>query len=214
VLALLLGKFVLLGIWTAYISCIIVVSMSALKRPVKRSTPRKVYLFFQKLLLLIYVAIAVNQVGIVISFFCQINFGIGLFFYLFILSVYLGLLSSEAVRILSGKMATNTGYYSEKGAPTRILRENLCPLCGDEFYDEIKLTCGHSYHAACIKGWSFLAKREFCPMCRENVPIKNLITDKWMRGEIYFSDFLGLMRNFIVVASFIFVLYLCFPWLY
>ncbi|KAG0437403.1 RING finger protein [Dictyocoela muelleri] len=213
-LAFLCKKFIFLEMWIFYMSFIVFITSLALNRPVRRSTPRKIYLFFHKLFQIIYFSIASCQIGIVCSFFFKVRFGLGIFLYLFIISIYLGLLSSEVIKILSGKMAVNTGYYSEKGAPTRVLRENLCSLCGDEFYDDLKLPCEHSYHKACIKGWSFMAKREFCPLCRENIAVKDFITDKWMRGEIYFRNFLDIMRNFILVACFISMTFSYFSWLY
>lgn len=80
-----------------------------------------------------------------------------------------------------------TQYYTPHGMPTRTLEPGVCAVCGNPqlvpegeegiIENTYRLSCGHTFHEFCIRGWCIVGKKQTCPYCKEKVWI-------WM-GSIY-----------------------------
>lgn len=91
-------------------------------------------------------------------------------------------------------------YFTHEGIPKRKLELGICAVCGDEihtiasnyantnyqriFYiiNEIDvadeksytLSCNHTFHEFCIRGWCVVGKLQTCPYCKEKVDLKQM----------------------------------------
>ena len=46
--------------------------------------------------------------------------------------------------------------------------DNLCMICSNKLYDNVKLKCNHEYHYNCINEWYIRTLKIECPYCRQN----------------------------------------------
>jgi RING finger protein 121 len=62
-----------------------------------------------------------------------------------------------------------------------------------------KLECGHYFHEFCLKGWSIIGKKEYCPVCKEKVNIKDhLSKNPWETDSVAWIQFLDIVRYVLV----------------
>jgi len=62
-----------------------------------------------------------------------------------------------------------------------------------------KLTCGHQFHEACIRGWTMVGKKNICPQCSEKVELGKLFaTNPWEKGSVAWAQILDIVRYFVV----------------
>ena len=63
--------------------------------------------------------------------------------------------------------------------PTRTLEPGVCAVCGNPqlvpegeegiIENTYRLSCGHTFHEFCIRGWCIVGKKQICPYCKEKV---------------------------------------------
>jgi len=88
-------------------------------------------------------------------------------------------------------MATSMGYGKKVKMPQRGYDPTVCLLCNDPLSNNwalmnssiqsqhvnhastaertVELSCGHSFHDFCIRGWTIVGKKDTCPYCSEKV---------------------------------------------
>ncbi|PSN37095.1 hypothetical protein C0J52_21565 [Blattella germanica] len=52
------------------------------------------------------------------------------------------------------------------GSPEKVYNKETCPICLDDMNKLVVLSCGHQYHACCIKELKGDARK--CPICRKS----------------------------------------------
>jgi len=83
------------------------------------------------------------------------------------------------------------GYGKKVKMPQRGYDPTVCLLCNDPLSNNwalmnssiqsqhvnhastaertVELSCGHSFHDFCIRGWTIVGKKDTCPYCSEKV---------------------------------------------
>jgi hypothetical protein len=60
-----------------------------------------------------------------------------------------------------------------------------------------QLSCKHSFHELCIRGWTIVGKKDVCPVCNEKVDLRHLYADRpWETQNL--SWWVGLWRGWVV----------------
>ncbi|KAI3388983.1 hypothetical protein SNEBB_006640 [Seison nebaliae] len=57
-----------------------------------------------------------------------------------------------------------------------------------------KLSCGHTFHEFCIRGWCMIGKKETCPYCSERVDLQRLFPTHWAKAEQMYGNLLDFLR--------------------
>ncbi|KAI8893989.1 hypothetical protein BC833DRAFT_606603 [Globomyces pollinis-pini] len=214
------GYYRFIFIWTCFSIVNGYICKRALESPMKSSTPRLVYYWFQKVYDVSYFLGGVAYFIILFAFFhIPMIFGfspdteadifmngISLMFY----ALYFGTLGRDCVDRLSDKMATTMGYYSRTGFPKKHLRENMCAICGEITKGSKetlhRLNCHHTYHEVCIRGWTIVGKKDVCPYCKEKVDLNTFKTNSWDTTQVFYLNLLDAMRYILVWNPIVFLL--------
>lgn len=176
-------SWIMLVLWMVYLSVIIYYLRFSKK-------PYLLFSFFCTFLRSLYIAIFVSQILLLVLFLS----GVGIFFPLlaFVVSIYFAALSRESVRFLS-----SIAYLPQS------IPKDSCFICIKKLTDKTyTLSCGHSFHSGCIKGWVLIGKKNYCPYCNTHVESMNL---SFMEEKFeFFSSLLDYTKNFIVFLLFMY----------
>ncbi|GAB1608218.1 RING finger protein 121-like [Argonauta hians] len=82
--------------------------------------------------------------------------------------------------------------------------DNVRPVVATEKI--CKLTCGHSFHEFCIRGWCIVGKKQTCPYCKEKVDLKRMFPSPWERPHVLYGNLLDWIRYLVVWQPVIIVL--------
>ncbi|ETN80187.1 zinc finger, C3HC4 type [Necator americanus] len=163
--------------------------------PAKPSVFRLVYkwfLFLHKLsyvlgvagyIIMIFTLMGLNFIFGLQSTTCM-DAGILLLFY----GLYYGVLGRDFAHICTDRMACKIGYYTHDGLPKKHLDDGVCAVCDSRLVGSIsdteeedveeektyRLSCGHTFHEFCIRGWVVVGKLQTCPYCKEKVDLKRM----------------------------------------
>lgn len=198
-------------VWTIFSIITGFVSYKATRKPIAGTTPRLVYKWF----LLVYkVSYGVGLVGyfvIMCTLFglnillmikpqTSMDFGLLMLFY----GLYLGVVGRDFAEVCADKMASQIGYYTSTGLPSRKLEPGVCAVCGNKIIvmdnaDAIvektyQLTCDHIFHEFCIRGWCIVGKKQTCPYCKEKVDLKRMFPSPWERPHVLYGNLLDWIR--------------------
>lgn len=152
--------------------------------------PYMLFRFFCVFLRSMYVCIFASQVLLLAFFLLRYSITVPLL--LFVISVYFSTLSKESVHFL-----TSVIYLPH------TIPKGSCFICIKKISKGIyTLSCSHSFHSDCIKGWVLLGKRSYCPHCNEHIGSMNLsfVEEKFE----FFNSILDYARNFIVFILFVY----------
>lgn len=69
---------------------------------------------------------------------------------------------------------------------------NSRTLDGEE--DTHTLSCGHTFHEYCVRGWIILGKKQTCPYCSEKVNTKALTAHPWEKYNHMYAQLLEWIR--------------------
>lgn len=70
----------------------------------------------------------------------------------------------------------------------------------------IQLTCKHTFHEFCIRGWTIVGKKQTCPCCFEIVDMRELMSSKpWESTNLAWIQLLELVRYLLVWNPVIFL---------
>ncbi|KAI9209799.1 uncharacterized protein BJ171DRAFT_576584 [Polychytrium aggregatum] len=61
-----------------------------------------------------------------------------------------------------------------------------------------KLTCDHTYHESCIRGWTIIGKKDCCPYCKEKVDLQDFSRNPWDTTQILYLNLLDALRYMVV----------------
>ncbi|CAI4222282.1 unnamed protein product [Auanema sp. JU1783] len=175
------------------------------------TTPRLVYKWFLFLHKLSYV---LGIVGYFVMMFTLLGFalvfnlstngcmdtGILLLFY----GLYYGVLGRDLAHICTDRMACKIGYFTHEGLPKKHLEPGVCAVCDtalihqqdpDEDDEKThKLSCGHTFHEFCIRGWVVVGKQQTCPYCKEKVDLKRMFKNPWEKPHLFYGQLLDWIR--------------------
>ncbi|XP_064636124.1 E3 ubiquitin ligase Rnf121-like isoform X2 [Lineus longissimus] len=194
------------------------ISSLASRTRIAGTTPRKVYTWFviiykisYALGIVGYCVIMFTLFGLNLLFMIQPNvamdFGLLLLFY----GLYYGVVGRDFAEVCTDKMASHIGYYTTTGMPTRQLEPDVCAVCGNKFtphrgndYDDddeedvgektYRLSCNHTFHEFCIRGWCIVGKKQTCPYCKEKVDLKRMFSNPWERPHVLYGNLLDWIR--------------------
>eukprot|EP00866_Antonospora_locustae_P001840 jgi/Antlo1/1840/1906 len=178
-------SWAVLVMWMVYLSVVIYYLRFS-------KSPYLLFSFFCAFLRGLYIAIFVSQVLLLLQFF----FRVSIFFPLlvFVISIYFATLSRESVRFLSSIT------YLPQSIPKDSCFICIKKLAGKTTYT---LSCSHSFHSDCIKGWVLIGKKNYCPYCNTHVESMSL---SFMEEKFeFFSSLLDYAKNFIVFLLFMYV---------
>ncbi|EKX44945.1 hypothetical protein GUITHDRAFT_163384 [Guillardia theta CCMP2712] len=198
----------------------------ATRRPIPDRTPRLVYSYFYYAFKLCYSSGVVGYL-LILSEFLQIPaiFGVevqvvyvgGM---LFFFGLYFGVLSRDCSEMCTDRMAASMGYGRKGSMPSRGYDPTVCLLCGDALnYNwalmnssiqsqrinatetaerTVNLSCGHSFHDFCIRGWTIIGKKDICPFCSEKVSLRAMFRNPWETQNLMWANLLDAVRYLIV----------------
>ena len=95
-----------------------------------------------------------------------------------------------------------------------MLEEDVCAVCANKIYksnletnipdDDVDepmrneriytLSCNHSFHEFCIRGWVVVGKLQTCPYCKEKVDLKRMFKNPWEKPHLFFGQLLDWIR--------------------
>ncbi|MCL4124162.1 UNVERIFIED_CONTAM: hypothetical protein GTU68_049742 [Idotea baltica] len=197
--------------WLIFSSITLIVMKKALDKPLQPNTPRQVYKWF----LFIYKICCASGIigyGIMMSTLMGLNFLFGSkpnhwmdvgFLFMFY-GLYYGVLGRDLAEVCADKMASHIGYYKAEGMPTRTLEPGICAVCGNPqlvpigeegiIENTFKLSCGHTFHEFCIRGWCIVGKKQTCPYCKEKVDLKRMFCNPWEKHHVFYGQLLDWVR--------------------
>lgn len=210
--------------WTLFSLITGFVVRKALEKPLQGSTPRLVYKWFYFNYKLTYVLGIFGYFIMVAAFFgisvvfnvnpaIWMDYGLIIMYY----GLYFGVLGQDIAEICASKMAAHLGYYTPQGMPTRSLDKNICAVCGNKLLvnageegiieSTFQLTCDHTFHEFCIRGWCIVGKKQTCPYCKEKVDLKRMFRNPWEKPHVLYGQLLDWLRWFVawgpIIMSFI-----------
>ncbi|CAO1413523.1 unnamed protein product [Diamesa serratosioi] len=205
------GRFIIF--WIIFSLITGVVMRKAYQKPIQGNTPRLVYKWFLFIYKLSYGLGIVGYVIMMMTFF-----GINLIFnqppnvwmdvaLLFVFyGLYYGVLGRDLSELCTDKMACHIGYYTIDGIPTKNLPKDLCAICANKLFvsaseegileSTYKLSCDHTFHEFCIRGWLIVGKKQTCPYCKEKVDLKKMF-NPWQKPHLLFGTLLDWIRYLI-----------------
>ncbi|GIY96163.1 RING finger protein 121 [Caerostris extrusa] len=134
------------------------------------------------------------------------DFGLMCIFY----GLYYGVLGRDISGIITDLMAVKIGYYTPTGIPNRLLEPNICAVCGNIILVQdnanaivektYNLSCGHTFHEFCIRGWCIVGKKQTCPYCKEKVDLKRI----WEKPHVFYGSLLDFIRYLVAWQPVIF----------
>ncbi|RXG51766.1 RING finger protein [Armadillidium vulgare] len=125
-------------------------------------------------------------------------------FMLIFYGLYYGVLGRDLAEVCADKMASHIGYYKAEGMPTRTLDAGICAVCGNPqlvpvgkegiIENTYRLSCGHTFHEFCIRGWCIVGKKQTCPYCKEKVDLKRMFCNPWEKPHVFYGQLLDWVR--------------------
>lgn len=197
--------------WLVFTCITGLVFRKAIENPIQKRTPRLVYKWFYFVYIFSY-ALGIIGYVVFISTLLGVNFifnvapqscmdsAVLLTFY----GLYYGVLGRDIAEISSDKIASQVGYYSAEGLPSRQLEQDVCAVCGNKLLvgveeegiieNTYKLSCDHVFHEFCIRGWCIVGKKQTCPYCNEKVDLKQMFCNPWERPHVLYGQLLDWLR--------------------
>ncbi|GFR16033.1 RING finger protein 121 [Trichonephila clavata] len=207
--------------WVIFTILTAIVISRALQKPIAGMTPRLVYKWFYLIYMISY---AIGVVGYIIVLLTLL--GVNLMFrslpqpwmdcglLCLFYGLYYGVLGRDISEIITDKMAAKIGYYTTTGIPVRQLESNICAVCGNPILVQdnsnaivektYNLTCGHTFHEFCIRGWCIVGKKQTCPYCKEKVDLKRMFCNPWEKPHIFYGSLLDFIRYLVAWQPVIF----------
>ncbi|GAB6032655.1 hypothetical protein CHUAL_011533 [Chamberlinius hualienensis] len=181
-------------IWLIFSSITIYILSKTRRQPIEGTTPRLVYRWF----LLIYkMSYCIGLFGYIVMMLTLLGFnllldvkpttGMDLGLLCLFYALYYGVMGRDYAEICTDTMAVKIGYYKPDGMPIRNLDPNKCAVCGNSLETgesgnveaTCKLSCSHTFHEFCIRGWCILGKKQTCPFCKEKVDLKRMFPNPY-----------------------------------
>lgn len=198
-------------LWMMYSVCAIYILVQAHRQPIDRTTPKLVYTFFELCFKLCYAVASIGYISMIFGVFALLPPFIAPYSLAFLfLGLYFGVLTRDFCAVCQTSFVAKLGLAGSLGQPL-----NTCALCAqsitqpsisNQLLDQhepkpIELSCKHSFHEACIRGWTLVGKKDHCPCCREKVPtLTELIgSNPWTKQLIAWKTALDFIRYLLVL---------------
>ncbi|XP_046450381.1 RING finger protein 121-like [Daphnia pulex] len=158
--------------WAIFFSISTVAFLKALQRPLLSSTPGLIFIWFYLVHNCSFLLWMVGSMAFLIGFFTGVswltNFGILCTLY----AVYFGLVGGDFAMLITDNLFLKPGVnHTGQILPIFFADPLNCSLCGHLVSSESRciISCDHTYHQHCIRGWHMIGKKSTCPVCREKV---------------------------------------------
>lgn len=216
-----------MSIWIIFSLITLVIFYFATMTKIHPRTPRLVYRWF---LIIYQLSYSVGLIGYIIIMLTLFGFNVLILvkpqtamdagFLCLFYGLYYGVVGRDLAELCTDKMASQIGYYTETGLPSRKLESNICAVCGQEVSfaeDEteeakVKLNCGHYFHEFCIRGWCIVGKKQTCPYCKEKVDLKRMFSNPWEKPHVLYGNLLDWIRYLVAWQPVIIVLVQLINW--
>ncbi|KAK6743980.1 hypothetical protein RB195_010965 [Necator americanus] len=205
--------------WVIYTVCSTWIWRKSTEDHISGTTPRLVYkwfLFLHKLsyvlgvagyIIMIFTLMGLNFIFGLQSTTCM-DAGILLLFY----GLYYGVLGRDFAHICTDRMACKIGYFTHDGLPKKHLDDGVCAVCDSRLVGSIsdteeedveeektyRLSCGHTFHEFCIRGWVVVGKLQTCPYCKEKVDLKRMFKNPWDKPHLFYGQLLDWIRYLVL----------------
>jgi RING finger protein 121 len=223
------------GYWRFILSWIVFTVFSgyiysqANQQQISGRTPRRVYKWFLFLHQLSYVLgiagyliLMATIIGINLIFNIKTSTSMDMGIYLLFYGLYYGVLGRDFAHICTDRMACKIGYFTHEGLPKKVLEEGVCAVCGNHLKERstglnvedkesvnekiYTLSCNHSFHEFCIRGWVVVGKLQTCPYCKEKVDLKRMFKNPWEKPHLFFGQLLDWIRYLVAWQPIIIVI--------
>ncbi|MES1902095.1 MAG: hypothetical protein MHPSP_000513 [Paramarteilia canceri] len=125
--------------------------------------------------------------------------------YIFICALFFGVINRDFAEICAEMMAIKFGYHPGQ-LPSSAHKANTCGICNQYLLDAsasfqtfektIELSCGHTFHDFCIRGWCMIGKKNMCAYCHEKVDLSTTFDRPWDQVDLMYGTFLDTFRYF------------------
>ncbi|XP_042902567.1 E3 ubiquitin ligase Rnf121 [Parasteatoda tepidariorum] len=214
-------RFIYIWVIFTILTCFII--SRGLRKPINNMTPRLVYKWFYLIYMISYalgvfgyivVFLTLLGVNLLFNTLPQVWMDCGLICIFY--GLYYGVLGRDISEIITDKMAASIGYYTTSGIPDRQLESNICAVCANIILVQdnsnaivektFTLTCGHTFHEFCIRGWCIVGKKQTCPYCKEKVDLKRMFRNPWEKPHVFYGSLLDFIRYLVAWQPLIFIL--------
>lgn len=209
-----------LSVWSVFTLIVsLVLRKACWKQQISPDTPRfvyRVFLFMFRVSLTIgtvgYVSFLLTMLGINLMFMISPETAFDFSFLCLFYGFYFGVVIRDISDMCSTSIAKKVGYYKEDGCGNkekllhRNLAPNICAICGNAMFSglfseektseekTVKLSCEHTFHEYCIRGWVMVGKKNTCPYCSEKVDVRGLMNHPWEKYNLMYAQLLEWIR--------------------
>jgi len=207
--------------WIIFTAVTGYIYLQSTQNQISMSTPRRVYkwfLFLHQLSYILgivgYLILMATIMGLNLIFSIKTSTSMDTGLYLLFYGLYYGVLGRDVAHVCTDRMACKVGYFTHEGLPKKVLEDDVCAVCGNKIYkgglevsvpdDDVDepmrnervytLSCNHSFHEFCIRGWVVVGKLQTCPYCKEKVDLKRMFKNPWEKPHLFFGQLLDWIR--------------------
>uniref|UniRef100_A0A7E4VID6 RING-type domain-containing protein n=1 Tax=Panagrellus redivivus TaxID=6233 RepID=A0A7E4VID6_PANRE len=222
--------------WAAFSSVSGYIYNLSVQPQIAGTTPRRIYKWFLFLHNLSYVLgvagyliLMGTVMGVNLIFNVKTSTTLDAGIYLLFYGLYYGVLGRDFAHVCTDRLACKIGYYTAEGLPKKVLESGVCAVCGHNIRrgaaelltgdDEVEeptsdesaertytLSCNHSFHEFCIRGWVVVGKLQTCPYCKEKVDLKRMFKNPWEKPHLFFGQLLDYVRYLVAWQPLILVI--------
>jgi len=195
--------------WTIFFSISTVAFLKALQRPLISSTPGQIfiwlYLVHNGSFLLWIIGFKTFLIGSLFSVSWLVNLGTSCTLY----AIYFGLVGGDFAMHITDNLFLKLGVnHLDQLLPTFSGDPLHCLLCGHFVKNETRcsISCDHTFHEHCIRGWHIVGKKFTCPACREKVDYR-FNRNPWETPDAFLQVYHKLIRWCVVFLPMFLVAY-------
>ena len=198
--------------WCIFFAISTLTLLKAHQRPMLPSTPGLIFNWFYLVhncsFLICIIGSMTFLIGFSIGVSQMINFGTLCTLY----GIYFGLVGNDFARHINDNLFFKPEWHHLDRHMPYFHTDRHCYLCGHFVSNESKcrISCNHTYHEHCIRGWHMVCKKSSCPMCREKVDYR-FDRNPWETPDVILKAYHKFIRWLVVYLP---VLLLAFGFVY
>lgn len=155
--------------WSIFFSISMMALLKAHQRPLLTSTPGLIFNWFYLVHNCSFLLWMTGSMTFLIGFFIGVSWlmNSGTLYTLY--GVYFGLVGSDIAMHITDNLFLKPDEHQV--LPKFFTDPFHCSLCGYFVGKENRcsISCDHTFHEHCIRGWHMVGKKSSCPVCREKV---------------------------------------------
>ena len=96
--------------------------------------------------------------------------------------------------------SSSSSSSSQMMLPTASFSPQSCALCAETLtnFEPITMSCHHSFHEFCLRGWLLVGKKDTCPYCQEKIQVSAIWARMpWERANDAWTTVLDWLRYLI-----------------